>query len=491
MKVKGYQGRGVIAVVTVITLILVTGCASKVKIRASDAMFSNNPMNKIAVFAEGKVNWPRMGKGGSVLILPYCKKATENSLVATKQLLSKKGYEVVYAEPVSVGSNSKGWWLIEDPEAEGEESKLKHIPDRKPTFVYPKFQDDGAFSKSMLNIIEQLEWAVSKKHLNSFEPSKEDIEVIRQATNADTICLNRIYGVKYSARRKVGEFALGVLAAMFGVYGQSHSSDRVHSSFIFINAKTGEVLWQRVISTQENPLKSGEEFAENVLKFLPARNEPFDQKACAKGKDGFIYCNPSGKTDESMTPLVHALCYGQRDNAKLLIEKGADVNAKDKDGWTPLMFALRYEQPSNAKLLIEKGANVNAKDKDGWTSLMHALYAGQPDNAKLLIEKGADVNAKNKDPGWTPLMFALRYEQPSNAKLLIEKGTDVNAKNKDGWTPLMLALRYEQPSNAKLLIEKGADVNAKNKDGWTPLMFAEKYAQTEITEALIENGALK
>ena len=98
---------------------------------------------------------------------------------------------------------------------------------------------------------------------------------------------------------------------------------------------------------------------------------------------------------------------------KLLIEKGADVNAKDKSRGTPLSRAIfwRKSDLEVVKLLTEKGADVNAKVGHlnvpslyhviGWT-----IWAKKLEMVKLLIEKGADINSKGGQLGETPLHIA-------------------------------------------------------------------------------------
>jgi ankyrin repeat protein len=74
---------------------------------------------------------------------------------------------------------------------------------------------------------------------------------------------------------------------------------------------------------------------------------------------------------------------------------------------TCLHFATQEGHTEIAKLLIEKGAGVNAKDKYNENTPLHmAVQEGYTEIAKLLIEKGADVNTLNKD-GNTPLHIAI------------------------------------------------------------------------------------
>jgi len=188
------------------------------------------------------------------------------------------------------------------------------------------------------------------------------------------------------------------------------------------------------------------------------------------------------------TPLHESILSSKPNCAKLLIEKGAEVNAKDTDGWTPLICASRDGHIEVAKLLIEKEAEVNAKDTDGWTPLILALRFGHFEVAKLLIENRAEVNAKSTY-GSTPLICASSDGHIEVAKLLIEKGAEVNAKSTDGWTPLICASRNGHIEIAKLLIEKGAEVNAKHKYGSTPLILASRNRHNDIAKLLIEKGA--
>lgn len=208
--------------------------------------------------------------------------------------------------------------------------------------------------------------------------------------------------------------------------------------------------------------------------------------------------------------------------AKLLIEKGADVNRIYKNthyarcnlGGTLLHWASRgYDNDSIIKFLIENGANINATENDGRTPLcLYIKHSGSTDMINYFIEHGADLYNSNGD---APLYWAF-YMRNQNAQnllinlmedfnvpidtynmraplhivkdlhhmeLIISKGADVNIRDKDGNTPLHLV---ECLSLVKCLVKNGADINARNYEGSTPLHTNSNFP---VVEYLIEKGA--
>ena len=164
--------------------------------------------------------------------------------------------------------------------------------------------------------------------------------------------------------------------------------------------------------------------------------------------------------------------------AALLIERGADINAKGKNGWTPLHGAAWSNASKTAALLIGRGADINANRKGGQTPLHVAARENASETAALLIGRGADVSAKRKG-GQTPLHDAAWNNASGTAALLIEHGADIDAEDKYGSTPLHVAARKNASETAALLVERGADIRAKDAKGRTPLAVAiERNAQS-------------
>jgi len=130
-------------------------------------------------------------------------------------------------------------------------------------------------------------------------------------------------------------------------------------------------------------------------------------------------------------------------DTELLLTKGADVNLKNKDGRTPLHLAVESADGDIVELLLDKGANIDAKDDEsGFTALHHAARFGNKNVAELLIARGADINAKDKQ-GHTPLYVAVNHDYKV-AELLINKGADSANRTGSGRTLLESAQRRKK-----------------------------------------------
>src|SRR5262249_40374038 len=175
----------------------------------------------------------------------------------------------------------------------------------------------------------------------------------------------------------------------------------------------------------------------------------------------------------------------------VLVKAGADPNTKNPEGETPLMAAARSGKLEAAKVLLEAGADINAKETfGGQSAIMWAAAQRQPEMVKLLASRRADVNARGvinqwkrrviteprpKDMnkgGFTPLLYAAREGCVECAKHLIEAGADPDLEDPDRVTPLNMALLNLHFEVAAYLIKAGADVDKWDFYGRSPIYMA-------------------
>ena len=175
--------------------------------------------------------------------------------------------------------------------------------------------------------------------------------------------------------------------------------------------------------------------------------------------------------NDGITPLISASRSKNPDLIHILLNAGADVNAKSKSGNTALMMAARCGCVDVVKLLLEAGADVNAKDDKGGTALMDAAWSSGPDVVKLLLDAGSAVNERN-EKGWNALVFSAKNKNSDVARLLLEARADFYMWTEDGTNPLMEAVKEDNADVARMLLKAGANVDIRNKEGMTILMMA-------------------
>jgi ankyrin repeat-rich membrane spanning protein len=172
--------------------------------------------------------------------------------------------------------------------------------------------------------------------------------------------------------------------------------------------------------------------------------------------------------------------------AQLLIDKGANIDARNRTGWTALIWASVNGYKEMVELLIKNGANLNIKNIDGWSALIGAVFKNHYNIAQLLIENGIVVNVEDKylisamiftyDKGYSKL-FKLLFEAEVNSE---------NIRDKQGNTLLIMATRLELEGVVKSLLENGANVNERNNDNETALIWASQKNNKDVIEILLE-----
>ncbi len=154
--------------------------------------------------------------------------------------------------------------------------------------------------------------------------------------------------------------------------------------------------------------------------------------------------------------LLRAARNGETKAVARLLDLGADIETRNPgDGWTPLMWAAVRDQSACVKLLISRGAKVEARDRRGLTALMAAARWGKKDGVAALLEGGARVGAID-DNGWNALMWASFKGQSDMAAFLIAHGASLDARDPDGRTALTLASMKAQAKTVELLRARGA-----------------------------------
>ncbi|MSQ57402.1 MAG: ankyrin repeat domain-containing protein [Limnohabitans sp.] len=150
-------------------------------------------------------------------------------------------------------------------------------------------------------------------------------------------------------------------------------------------------------------------------------------------KKGFDANTPN---EQGQIGLHIAINKGFNKVAKVLIEwPKTQLSQINPDGESALMFAALNNNLDLAKLLIERGADVN---KPGWTPLHYAATKGHNLMVRVLLENHAYIDSPSPN-GTTPLMMAAQYGTPLMCKLLLEEGADPTIKNQKGLTAIEFA----------------------------------------------------
>lgn len=207
------------------------------------------------------------------------------------------------------------------------------------------------------------------------------------------------------------------------------------------------------------------------------------------------------------TALFRAVMYGHEDAARLLLQKGASPNIRDKViGETPLHLAANEGKESMVRLLLDNGADHSVKTRHGATALHIAVYSrnepavrallaagADPDTCdgaemsslhialrnlmsptcikiiKHFIEGGARVDGGVLHAGKTALYVAAGSGHEELVEMVLKHGGKVTDLCEDGKTALHGAV---SEGAIRLLLDAGVDITAEDNEGYTALDLA-------------------
>lgn len=221
--------------------------------------------------------------------------------------------------------------------------------------------------------------------------------------------------------------------------------------------------------------------------------------------------SPDSTNEDGLTALHQCCIDDSEEMMKLLVEFGANVNAKDSEQWTPLHAAATCGHIHIVKYLIAKGADLLAVNADGnmpydicdddstldfienemakkgitQEMIDHKRAATEIQmlrDLRDLVAKGESIDFLDVN-GASPLHIAAANGYLSALEFLLDQHVTIDAHDDDHWQPIHAAACWGHPDAIELLVQAGADINAKTKNGETPYEISEDI---EVRERIMQ-----
>jgi ankyrin repeat protein len=233
--------------------------------------------------------------------------------------------------------------------------------------------------------------------------------------------------------------------------------------------------------------------------------------------------------NQHMNPLMLACYKGNTDIVKMLIKRGADIYAKDKDGRTLIHWSIMSKNISLLEMLYKifnrSLHHWTTPDSDGATPLHYATVLadvpvidyllsikcdptscdnnglgvihwstaiGSVEQMKCLMKDNSDIlRQQTNQELHQPLHLAAASNRATACSFLIEEKVMINARDKDGYTPLHVSCRNGHSHCVSILLDhmtNHTDIDALTNDNQSPLHLASSNGHDEVVNTLLSKG---
>jgi ankyrin repeat protein len=201
------------------------------------------------------------------------------------------------------------------------------------------------------------------------------------------------------------------------------------------------------------------------------------------------HADPDTRDSQSRTAL-HTTVVGKGilNVAKLLLDRGAAVDAKDQSGSTPLAVAALFGKLELVELFIDHGATIDATDCSGETALYNASLRNHSEVVAALAAHGAKLDLQNNN-GMSAFFKAASTLKIDIMDILTECGGDTDTRDNNGCTALARATMAKNMPLVTHLLQLGVDIDAEDSDKWTPLFTAMIHNDESLLRLLLTYGS--
>lgn len=271
-----------------------------------------------------------------------------------------------------------------------------------------------------------------------------------------------------------------ILFLMFGALANA-----LKSQDIFEAAEQGDVERIRILLAANPELVNAVDPWKRPPLLLAARGVHFEAIKLLVDKGADVNADAGG----SGTTALHSAAYrGHRQAAAYLLEKGADINAVDNTGNTPLSYAITAGHKETAALLESRGGGVPLKGESAKRLLHGAASRGHKALVDYMMTKKVSLDSENGNGG-TLLHSVCSGGIADLAGKLVSLGFDADKKDRYGLSPLHYAAENGHRAAAESLLEAGADIEAEALDGRRPIHLARAADKQEVIDMLISREA--